>query len=113
MTIDDVRAAAEKARAWRPKVCERVFDQTNGEMAPCHGCDSCLGAKRAVEDISEMVDDAVRNAMNYAVHPDRSWSLAAILDASRASSIASYFASEPNQVSESRDAVLKFVEAGK
>jgi len=118
MTIDDVRAAAEKAKAFDPNdpyLCTRARCSKSAMLVLKADklCDKCLGAKRVVEDIAEHVDDAVRNLRNNAVQPDRSWREAATASADRAARIASYFASEPNPVSEFRDAVRKFVEAGK
>lgn len=113
-TIDDVRSAAEKAKAWRPD--RRRFCPKSSSVYMdgwgC-GCDACLGAKRAVEDIAEHVDDAMRSAKNNYIHRDMHWQVVAVNSADRAARIASYFASEPNPVSEFRDAVRAFVEAGK
>lgn len=106
-TIDDVRAAAEKAKAWRPKA---IGDDPNATVVLS---EEYFGAMRAVDDIAEHVDNAVRNLRNNAVQPDRPWREAATASADRAARISSYFASEPNPVSEFRDKVRKFVEAGK
>ncbi len=109
-TIDDVRAAAEKAKAFdlRSKVCHRVWRYGLSHicaLARVEQCDACLGAKRAVEDIADHVDDAMRSAKNNDIHSDMHWQVAAVNSAERAARISSYFASEPNPVSEFRDAV--------
>lgn len=100
-TIDDVRVAAEKAWNWMPALaCD---GQSHGGT---EGCACCEGARRAMDDIAAWVGDASAcsrlRQMSNAIH-----------SAEKASTIASYFASEPNPVSEFRDKVRAFGEAGK
>ncbi len=101
MTIDDVRAAAEKAKAWRPDVCR----DWHGSHSPCDDSAACEGAQRAVEDIANHVNEAVRYCCigDMKLYKGQN-------EAAYAARIASYFCSEPNPVSEFRDAVRKFVE---
>ena len=105
MNLDDLRAKAEAAKAWRPCcVCQDGGPEPKSH-SPCNCPDLCLGAQRAVEDIAEHVDDAMRSLKNNAVRPDRPWREAAVRSSERAASIASYFAAEPNPVSIFSDAV--------
>lgn len=105
---DDLRAKAEAAKAWTPLGCQGDWmgdPEVATKTVDCNVCDRCLGAQRAVEDIAEHVDDAMRNAKNNSVRPDRPWREAAVRSSDRAARIASYFCSEPNPVSIFRDAV--------
>lgn len=115
MTIDDLRAKAEAAKAWRPDLptCDPSWSARNNAVAlACGLCELCLGAERAVEDIAAEIDEAVENwearedggsfASDMGAVED---ACAAIGCADRAARIASYFCSEPNDVSRFRDAV--------
>ena len=120
MTLDELKALAEKAKAWRPyHHCDapRAVGTVPADVktVDCGTCDSCLGAQRAVEDIAGEVDESVENcearddggslASDIGAVED---SCAALGCAERAARIASYFCSEPNPVSEFRDAVKEF-----
>ncbi len=122
MTLDDLRAKAEAAKAWRPDVHEAYSTSSEGFRCPiaregdcdghevgkdeygdavveqcsgCRPCNACLGAKRAVEDIADLIDKSLHYAGSQLGNDAAS-------DAARR---ASYFCSEPNHVSEFRDAV--------
>ncbi len=120
MTIDDVRAAAEKAKAFRFKAsadCGSI-DVCEGDSNTCcrSDCGACLGAQRAVEDIADRIRAAIDELVAVFVdspHPMKWDHTGIIAHAEAAARIASYFASEPNPVSEFRDAVRKFVEDDK
>lgn len=130
MTIDELRAQAEKAKAWRPvSACvnavlevgsfrcsegKNIYDAEDDDGTFCsvpvplsEWCPACLGAQRAVEDIAEHVDTAVEFA-NKRNRGD-TYHAHAVNHAVSAAIIASYFCSEPNPVSEFRDAVKEAV----
>lgn len=114
MTLDELKALAEKAKAWRFKASASCgsIEVCEGDSDYCgHGdCGACLGAQRAVDDIAERITNAVSRARLYqrsnAIHAAYDYALCT--SASKAARIASYFCSEPNPVSEFRDAVKEF-----
>lgn len=133
MNLDTLRSKAEAAKAWRPvSACvnavlevgsfrcsegKDIYDAEDDDGTFCHlpvpvseWCPACLGAQRAVEDIAEHVDDAMRGAKNNSVWPERSWRESSFSSSERAARIASYFCSEPNPVSIFRDEVKEACE---
>ena len=104
MTLDEPRSKAEAAKAWTPLGCQGDWmgdPEVATKTVDCNVCDRCLGAQRAVEDIATEVDAALAGCRA----PDPRHRTDALHRADRAARIASYFASEPNPVSEFRDAV--------
>lgn len=92
MNIDTLRAKAEAAKAWRPRV---MAPDSDGAVMLT---EEVRGAQRAVEDIARRVDHASSGdaLIGWWVRVEH---------ANSAARIASYFCSEPNPVSEFRDAV--------
>lgn len=81
-TLADLRAAAEKAKAWRPyHHCELLGQKC--ELCKCAGC---LGAKRAAEDVFKNVNSALEECCDEP--KPKTWS---VQMADRAARIESYF----------------------
>lgn len=124
MNIDTLRAKAEAAKAWMPvSACvnavlevgsfrcsegKDIYDAEDDDGTFCsvpvpvsEWCPACLGAQRAVEDIASIIG----RVLNFPP-PANSVCVDLMVElASDAARISSYFCSEPNPVSEFRDAV--------
>lgn len=71
----------------------------------CGLCDACHGAQRAVEDIEALID----RVLDFPPPQNSVCADLMVELASDAARISSYFCSEPNPVSEFRDAVKEAV----
>lgn len=136
VNLDTLRAKAEAAKAWRPvSACvnavlevgsfrcsegKDIYDAEDDDGTFCsvpvpvsEWCSACLGAQRAAEDIERHVNEAMnrkRRSDKVAGTNAGLKSLQMALHEARvAARIASYFAAEPNPVSEFRDAVKEAV----
>jgi len=117
MTIDDLKALAEKAKAWRPyHWCSYggfpTSDVCGNQTTKRDPCSRCGGVQRACEDISETVDFAMTGAHNYDRLTDpEDWKSAislAVGEARDAARIAGFFGPEDTPVHVFRDAVKEF-----
>jgi len=57
-TLEDLRKLAEAAKAWRPAI-NCGLDHAEVPVTNCGRCQSCLGAKRAAEDVAHAVINAM------------------------------------------------------
>jgi hypothetical protein len=112
VTIDDLKALAKKAKAWRPTPHEAFsggvpMAHENGIDAST--CDRCLGAVWAADDIEDEVDFSMAGVITYSVEPGpRSRHMG--LDGARdARHIAAYFGPRDNPVEEFASGVEAFL----
>ncbi len=114
MTLDDLKALAEKAKAWRPeRECGGVEELSCGIDAAGRGvirCDHCLGAQRACDDIASNVNAAHQIARDCdpPLHPEGNPARLIRELTNDMERVASYFGSESNPVAEFAKAVREY-----
>lgn len=89
MTLPELRALAEKAKAWFPVIhCENRYSVS---QSSCDTCDPCLGAKRAAEDVARLIDCVLVDVSGFIKNRDADDRHASIWYSDAAARIESYF----------------------